>query len=112
MTDRVKLEPASRIQVRAGGQTIVDTTRGYVVHEAGLPARYYVPPDEVRGDVSDGQGGARCPWKGQWKHLDLTVGGRRIENAAWTYYDATPTCEAIRDFIAFYPSKVDAIDVE
>lgn len=112
MTDHVRLEPARRIRVRIGAQPIVDTTRGYVVHEGGLPARYYVPRDEVSAEIADGQGGARCPWKGLWKHLDIITGGRRIERAAWTYYDPTPGCEPIRDFIAFYPDKVDAIDVE
>lgn len=122
MTDHVRLEPAGRIRIRAAGQPIVDTTRGYVVHEVGLPDRYYVPRDEVRAEIADGQGGARCPWKGLWKHLDVIVSsagssagpaaaGQRIGNAAWTYYEATPTCAPIQDFIAFYPGKVDAIDV-
>lgn len=112
MTDHVRLEPARRIAVRIAGQPIVDTTRGYVVHEGGHPDRYYVPRDEVRAALADGQGGARCPWKGLWKHLDVTAGGQRIANAAWTYYEPTPLCEPIRGFIAFYPNKVDAIDVE
>ena len=106
MTDHVRLEPAGRIRIRAAGQPIVDTARGYIVHEGQYPARYYVPRDEVRADITDGQGGARCPWKGLWKHLDVTAGGGRIANAAWTYYDTTPVCEPIRDFIAFYPDKV------
>jgi uncharacterized protein (DUF427 family) len=111
MTDHVKLAPAPRIQIRAGGQTIVDTGGGYVVHEAGLPARYYVPRADVRAEVADGQGGASCPWKGAWKHLDVIAGGQRIANAAWTYYEPTPVCEPIRDFLAFYPAKVDAIEL-
>jgi uncharacterized protein (DUF427 family) len=112
MTDHVRLEPAKRIRIRAGGQSLVDTTRGYVVHEGSLPPRYYVPRDEVHGEIADGEGGAACPWKGLWKHVDVTAGGQRIANAAWTYYDTTPVCAPIRDFIAFYPNKVDAIDIE
>jgi len=112
MTDHVRLEPAKRIRIRAGGQSLVDTTRGYVVHEGGLPPRYYVPRDEVHGELADGEGGAKCPWKGLWKHVDVTAGGQRIANAAWTYYDTTPVCAPIRDFLAFYPDKVDAIDIE
>jgi uncharacterized protein (DUF427 family) len=112
MTDHVRLEPARRIQVRIGGQPIVDTPRGYVVHEGGLPDRYYVPRDEIHAEIADGQGGASCPWKGLWKHLDVTASGRRIGNAAWTYYEPTPACEPIRDFVAFYPDKVDGIDAE
>jgi len=112
MTDHVRLEPAQRIQIRAAGHAIVDTTRGYIVHEGSLPDRYYVPRDEVRASVDNGQGGAKCPWKGLWQHLDVTIDGTRIANAAWTYYDTTPVCAPIRDFVAFYPNKVDAIDVE
>jgi uncharacterized protein (DUF427 family) len=110
--DHVRLEPAQRIAVRIAGQVIVDTARGYVVREGSLPPRYYVPRADVRAEIVDGHGGARCPWKGQWKHLDLTAGDRRISNAAWTYYDPTPACEPIRDFIAFYPNKVDSIVAE
>ncbi|HEY0195015.1 MAG TPA: DUF427 domain-containing protein [Kofleriaceae bacterium] len=106
MTEHVRLEPAERIQIRAGEQLLVDTTRGYVVHEGTLPPRYYVPRDEVHGEIADGQGGAKCPWKGQWKHLDVTAGGQKIANAAWTYYDTTPVCAPIQNFLAFYPDKV------
>jgi uncharacterized protein (DUF427 family) len=106
MADHVRLEPAPRIRVRAGGQSIVDTTRGYIVHEGNLPPRYYVPRDEVHAEITDGQGGAKCPWKGLWKHVDLTTGGVTIGNAAWTYYETTPVCEPVKGFLAFYPDKV------
>ena len=111
MTDHVRLEHVKRIRIHAGGRSIVDTTRGYVVHEGSLPPRYYVPRDEVHGELTDGHGAASCPWKGQWKHLDLTTGGTRIGNAAWTYYDTTPDCHPIKDFVAFYPDKL-AIEVD
>jgi uncharacterized protein (DUF427 family) len=106
MTDHVRLERAPRIQVRVGDQAIVDTTAGYIVHEGSLPARYYVPRADVRAELTDGEGGAACPWKGLWKHLDLTVDGRRLANAAWTYYEATPVCAPVQGFVAFYPGKV------
>src|SRR5262249_15811679 len=107
----VRLEPAKRIQVRASGQSIADTTRGYIVHERGLPARYYVPRSDVRAEIADGQGGATCPCKGLCKHAAVTPGAHPIGNAAWTYYETTPTFDPIRDFLAFYPDKVE-IDVE
>ncbi len=36
-------------------------------------------------------------------------GGR--ENAVWTYEDPCPLVEAIRGHLAFYPDRVDAIEV-
>ena len=110
MTERVRLEPARRIRVVLGGETIVDTTRGFVVHELGLPDRFYVPRDDVRATIGDGTGSGVCPWKGKWKHVDVSSGSTRAANAAWTYYETTPTCDAIRDHIAFYEHKVDRID--
>jgi len=109
MPDHVRVEPVKHIQIRAGGQLIADTAAGYVVHEGSLPARYYVPRAAVTAALADGQGGASCPWKGRWKHLDLDVAGARIASAAWTYYETTPVCAPIRDFIAFYPGKVEIV---
>src|SRR6201989_1196920 len=106
MADDVWLEPPPPVQIRAGGEPIVAPTRAFSVHEGGLPPRYYVPRDDVNAEVSDGQGGAKCPWKGLWKHVDVSAGGTTVGNAAWTYYETTRACDEVRDFLAFYPDKV------
>ena len=111
MTERVQLEPAQRIRIVLAGETIVDSTRGFVVHEVGLSDRYYVPLDDVRATIGDGAGAGVCPWKGKWKHLDVSIGNTRVTNGAWTYYETTPTCHEIRNHIAFYANKVERIDV-
>lgn len=115
MTARVRLTSMKRVHIRLGGETIVDTQSAYKVEEGSLPARYYVPATDVRATLGpsgqSGQSGA-CPWKGSWRHLDLVRGEVTLANAAWTYVETTPVCDAIRDFVAFYPEKVDAIEVE
>jgi len=51
--------------------------------------------------------GASCPYKGDWVHLDLHLGGgRTVAHAAWTYYRTLEDGPQIRDYIAFYPEKV------
>ena len=90
----------------------MDTERAFVVHEGGLPARYYVPRDDVRAELSEGQGAASCPWKGKWRHLDVTAGGKRVANAAWTYHETTPVCDPIRDHVAFYQDKTSSFDID
>jgi uncharacterized protein (DUF427 family) len=111
MSDRVSVEPSHRLRIVLAGETIVDTAGGFVVHEVGLPDRYYVPRVDVRATIGDGKGGGVCPWKGKWKHLDVSIGSTRVANGAWTYFETTPTCDSIRDHIAFYENKVDRIDV-
>lgn len=110
MTERVRIEPTGHIRVRLGDQILADTDRGYVVHEVGLPDRFYVPRRDVRARLSEGRGKGTCPWKGEWKHLDVDADGRHIDNGAWTYDHPTPLAQPIRDFVAFYEDKVDRIE--
>ncbi len=42
----------------------------------------------------------------------MKVGDRRSPDAAWSYPDPTRTFEAIRDHLAFYPSRVDECTVD
>ena len=39
----------------------------------------------------------------------VEAGGRVAENAAWSYEDPIPAAAAMKDLIAFYPDRVDAI---
>lgn len=98
--------------MRLSGEAIVDTDRAFVVFERGLPPRYYIPRDEVRAELRDGQGTGTCPWKGRWRHLDVIARGKTVANGAWTYAEPTPVCEPVRDFISFYPEKMDALEVD
>ncbi|HEY4056892.1 MAG TPA: DUF427 domain-containing protein [Kofleriaceae bacterium] len=105
MAERVSVDPVASIEVTLNGEVVAKTTRGFVVHEQGLDDRYYVPAADVRAELSPGVGAGTCPWKGEWKHLDVTVGGQRIANGAWTYFESKPATAATKDFIAFYGTK-------
>ena len=108
MSERVRLEPlSSRLTVRLGDAVVADTTRAVIVHEQGLPPRYYVPRDDVKATLSDGEGAGTCPWKGKWHHLDVAVGGKTVTRGAWTYGETTPVCGPVRDHVAFYDDKLE-----
>jgi len=104
------LEPvAQRVQVVFAGELIAHTVRGYRVLETAHPPTYYLPPDDVRMDLLEPHElRTFCEWKGQAVYWTLRVGDRRVEAAAWSYPDPTPAFAAIRDHLAFYPSRVDA----
>jgi hypothetical protein len=53
-----------------------------------------------------------CEFKGTASYFDVRVGDARAEAAAWTYRDPSPGYEAIKDHVAFYPSRMDACYVE
>ena len=107
MSERVTVEPIGKIRVASAGRVVAETARGYVIHEAGLPDRYYVPREDIRAELADGTGAGACPWKGKWKHLDVRISDEKVANGAWTYYEPLPRTEVVRDFVAFYESKFE-----
>ncbi len=96
---------ARRVRIEVDGRTIADSTAALRVLETSHPPTIYVPPqDIVAGVLTPGRGRSLCEWKGQASYLD--VAGRRA--AAWTYRSPVPAFAALKDHVAFYPSRMDA----
>ena len=51
-----------------------------------------------------------CPYKGDCAYYSIPLGGVRSTNAVWTYESPYPAVAAIRDYLAFCPDRVDAIE--
>ncbi|MEM8813573.1 MAG: DUF427 domain-containing protein [Pseudomonadota bacterium] len=101
------------LKVVFGGQTIAETTRGYRMLETSHPPVYYIPPDDVvPGALYPESGRSICEFKGAASYWTLAVSGRRSPTAAWSYSSPTPSFAAIRDYLAFYASRVDACFVD
>jgi uncharacterized protein (DUF427 family) len=51
-----------------------------------------------------------CPYKGDASYFTIHAGGRVAENAVWSYEQPFPAMAEIKDYLAFYPDRVDAIE--
>ncbi len=51
-----------------------------------------------------------CPYKGDCSYLSIPSGGVRATNAIWSYEKPYPAVAAIKDYLAFYPDRVDQIE--
>ena len=102
-----------KVKVVFGGVTLAYTTRAKRVLETSHPPVYYVPPEDVRMEHLEPAGGrSYCEWKGVAGYYDVAVDGRREERAAWYYPDPVPAYAALKDHVAFYPSRMDACWVD
>ena len=91
-----------------GGRTIVDTTDAYRLLETSHPPAYYIPRSAVDESLlRPNRRRTLCEWKGFAKYVDLEVGDRTVEAAAWSYPNPATGYEDITDYLAFYPSKMD-----
>jgi uncharacterized protein (DUF427 family) len=97
-----------KIKVVFGGVTVAYTTRGKRILETSHPPVYYVPPEDIRMEHLElTEGTSYCEWKGPARYYDLVTEERRESRAAWFYPDPVPDFAALKDYVAFYPSKMD-----
>ncbi len=109
----ITLSPSTgRVRVRLAGVTIAQTDAALVLTEAADPPVFYIPRADVpEAFLRPSTRSTRCPYKGDAGYFDLVVDGVLRPDAVWTYRNPHPAVAAIRDHLAFYPDKVDAIEV-
>jgi uncharacterized protein (DUF427 family) len=101
-----------RVRVVLGGVIVAETTHALTVKEGALPPVHYIPRADVAMDLAERSShSTHCPYKGDASYFDLTAGGLRVRNAAWSYEAPYGAVAAIAGRLAFYPAKVDAIEV-
>jgi uncharacterized protein (DUF427 family) len=97
------------LKIFFNGQVIAETHQAKRVLETSHPPVYYFPPTDVRTEfLIPTQDASFCEWKGSAGYYTVRVGDREAVSAAWFYSDPTPNFAGIKNYIAFYPSKMDA----
>lgn len=100
----------ARVTVTLAGAVIADSRQALVLREATYPPVYYFPrADVAMAALTRTDHATYCPYKGDAAYYSIGAGGRSEENAVWTYEQPYPAVAAIKDHLAFYPAKVDAI---
>ncbi len=105
-----RVEPALQpVRVEHGGVVVAASERALRVLETSHPPGYYVPPQDVAAGVLEpSERRTVCEWKGIGRYWHLRVGDSVVRDAAWSYPSPAPGYESLRDFVAFYPGRVDA----
>ncbi len=101
----------SHVVVTIGGRVIADTREALTLREASYPGVFYIPRKDVDMSLlqrTDHQ--TYCPYKGECAYYSVAIGGDRSVNAVWTYEAPYDAVASIKDHLAFYPDRVDAIE--
>jgi uncharacterized protein (DUF427 family) len=109
----ITISPAEgKVRVAVAGRTVAESTRALRLEEKGYPPVYYLPRNDA--DMSlfvRTTHYTYCPYKGDCSYYGIPVGGSRSEDAVWTYERPHEEVAGIREYLAFDPSRVDAIEV-
>ena len=102
------LDTSRHVRVSVNGEVVAETERAKVIFETGLPARWYIPPEDVRSDLlvdSDKRTG--CAYKGFASYKSVRAGGDEEEDVVWFYSEPRREAEPIRGYLAFFNERVD-----
>src|SRR6202140_5198614 len=100
----------SRVVVKVGGKIIADTSDALTLREASYPPVQYIPRRDVdMAALTRSEHTTYCPSKGDASYYSIPAGGDRSPNAVWTYETPFGAMAQIKDYVAFYPDRVDAI---
>jgi uncharacterized protein (DUF427 family) len=105
----ITITPAERhIEVSVGGQQLASSDRALRLDETGLPARYYLPREDVRTDLLEPTAHkTTCPYKGQASYWSAQVGGETYQDIVWSYETPIPAAEQITGLMCFYNERVE-----
>lgn len=100
-----------RVVVRVAGRVVADTRNALTLKEAGYAAVQYIPRQDVDMTLLERTDHATyCPYKGECAYYSVPVGGDYAVNAVWTYEHPYDAVALIKEHVAFYPDRVEAIE--
>jgi uncharacterized protein (DUF427 family) len=109
----ITISPAQgKVRVTVAGKIVAESIRALRLEEKGYPPVYYLPRSDA--DMSllvRTTHYTYCPYKGDCAYYSIPIGGAKSEYAVWTYEKPYHAMASIQEHLAFYPSRVDAIEV-
>ena len=121
MADKLVLQPGpdhpitvvanpNRVVVTVAGHVVARSERALTLQEAKYPAVQYIPLADVDQSLLERtETTSYCPFKGDAGYYSISVGGERSVDAVWVYESPYPSVAQIKDHVAFYPDRIDAI---
>ena len=102
---------ANRVVVKVAGRIVADTQDALTLLEASYQPVQYIPRKDVDMTLlAPTDHTTYCPYKGDCAYFSIPLGGERTANAVWSYEAPYPAVAVIKDHLAFYPDRVDAIE--
>jgi uncharacterized protein (DUF427 family) len=101
----------AHVVVSIAGRVVADTRAALTLREAAYKPVQYIPRSDVDMSLLARTSHTTwCPYKGDCAYYSIPLGGERSVNAVWSYEAPFSAVAAIKDHVAFYPTRVDAIE--
>jgi uncharacterized protein (DUF427 family) len=107
------IEPSrSRVIVTVAMLEIVNSENALLLRESTYPAVLYIPrKDADMALLRRTERLTYCPYKGDCSYYSIPAGGTKSVDAVWTYETPYAAVFEIQGYLAFYPDRVDSMQV-
>lgn len=96
------------VQVRLNDVLVAETRAVRRVLETASPPTFYLPPESLQFDcLRTGPGSSFCEWKGPARYFSVCTASDCVGHAAWSYPAPFDEFAAIRNYLAFYPGRLE-----
>ncbi len=113
MADHITIRPASgNWTVRAGGAVLGESTAALELQEGDYPPVIYFPRSDIAmAFLEPSEITSTCPYKGKATYYSIVAKSGLIKDAVWSYEDPLDAVAGIKDYLAFYTTKVAVEEV-
>ncbi|KAI0017261.1 DUF427-domain-containing protein [Xylariomycetidae sp. FL0641] len=95
--------PSGKVKATVDG-TVLAESDTYESVEGNI----YFPPSSIKTEYfTKTDHHTHCPWKGDASYYTIKVGDQELTNAAWYYPEPFEKAQHIKNYVAFYKTKVD-----
>ncbi len=102
------------IRVSLQGELLAETDRALALFESNLPARWYIPREDVVAELEATDTITHCPYKGEAHYHSVRLreagngdGAADGKDLIWYYDEPLPEASRIAGLLCFFNEKVD-----
>jgi uncharacterized protein (DUF427 family) len=103
------LRSSRHVRIELDGHLLAESTRPRLLFETSLPARYYLPPEDVRAQLRPSATLTHCAYKGQASYWSIDLGGTVVPDLGWTYRNPLHDAADVAGMVAFFNERVDLV---
>ena len=98
-----------RVRAEFGGETVLDTVEGKLLHESFHLPVLYVPEADLNAALLEGtEHTTHCPFKGDAGYRSVRAGDRVAENAVWAYREPLDSAPWLAGYASVEWDAMDA----
>jgi uncharacterized protein (DUF427 family) len=95
------------IRVSLDGELLAETDRALALFESNLPARWYIPREDVTAELVDSVTVTRCPYKGTASYYSVAGESDDGKDVVWYYKHPMSEVGRIAGLVCFFNERVD-----